>query len=174
MIIMAPVVDKQTIYMEDWQNYSQEEIWRILNRNETMMNAALFHPSERAVVGAFSIPRRKRKRFKSVTEIHYHNGCNELAMLLCGILAENEDPKVSRYITPEEFISARDEYRFHKRGIKRLKFRRQHNPDEYFTISLRLLRVKKLNDIVDVQLQVYDTVTGNLNYFYGLKNKANF
>ncbi|MBI4167986.1 MAG: hypothetical protein HY515_03450 [Candidatus Aenigmarchaeota archaeon] len=153
-------------YWSRWISYDQQEVRRIINKKRPLMNAAIFHPDEKAVVGVFSVPQRKRKRFRSVTEVHYHNSCNELAILLWGILADKRDSAVSDYITPEEFPVARDEYRFHKANIQELDLPRYHKPDSYFTISMRLLKVKGINGLVVAQFRVYDTVRGKLLYSY--------
>lgn len=160
-------------YWAQWIDYDRQSIRHLLNRKKTLMNYASFHPGERAVVGVFSlfsIQRRKRKKFKMVTEVHYHNACNELAMMLWGILSKSQDSMLVPYITPEDFDRGRDGYRFHKAIVRRFHIMQEQSPKEYFNISIRLERVRRIRGVVyaqfDVQDHVNHAVKGRLVYSY--------
>lgn len=156
---------------DQWKEYGQKAISRIVGREETLVNYAQFNLEERAIVGALLIP--EAKRYSAVTEIQYHFGCNEVSLLLWGLLAQNEHPMVSPYIKPEEFERARDENRFHKVRIKDLCFRRLLPPDEPFVISQQLLTIRRIAATEDRPDSVYavfrvgdDAITGELHYMY--------
>jgi hypothetical protein len=129
-----------------------------------LLNAASFNEHDRVAVGVFSIPKRKRKNFRAVTEVHYLNACNELVRFLMGRLTSAADPAVCRHMRYEDF--ERDKYRFHKAKIEDLKFEKLIGPNESFTIALEVQRIKKANGRFYAQFGVSNAVTGHLLYCY--------
>jgi hypothetical protein len=147
-----------------WKDFYQRDVRKAIGRKRPLLNAASFNERERVAVGIFSIPKKKRKYFRAVTEVHYHNACNELARFLMGQLAYAQDSAVSKYVTHADF--ERDMYKFHKAKIEDLKFEKLTGPEESFTIAMELQRIKKVNGRLYAQFGVSNAVTGHLLYSY--------
>ncbi len=148
----------------DWKDFYRRDVRKAIGRRRPLLNAASLNQREKVAVGVFSIPKRKRSKFRAVTEVHYHNACNELARFLIGQLAFVADPGVSKYLTYSDF--EKDMYKFHKARIEKLKFEKLIKPEESFTIAMKLQRVKKAQGRFYAQCAVSNAVTGNILYSY--------
>jgi hypothetical protein len=151
-------------HLSIWKDFYQRDVRKALGRKRPLLNAASFNECERIAVGVFSIPKRKRKHFRAVTEVHYHNACNELVRFLMVQLLYAKDPAVSKYVTHADF--ERDKNKFHKAKIEELKFEKLTGPEESFTIAMEVQRVKKVHGKLYAQFGVSNAVTGRLLYSY--------
>ncbi len=147
-----------------WKDFYQRDVRKAIGRKRPLLNAASFNEYEAVAVGVFSIPKRRRRKFRAVTEVHYHNACNELARFLIGQLAFCNHPAVSKYMTYADF--ERDKYKFHKAKIENLKFEKLIGPCESFAIAMEIQRVKKANGRFYAQFSVSNAVSGTLLYSY--------
>ena len=161
MTISFPAADAG----EKWRQYNQRQIRKLLNKKRPLLNFAEYLQDDRVVVGALSIPKKKRKRFTAVTEWHYHNGCNELALMLLGILVYDKDREIGPYLDPEHFEKGRSANRFHKPRIQ-MSIRNELKPDAYFPISMRLLGIHKNENTIYAHVKVAGAVEGKLLYSY--------
>ncbi len=150
---------------ENWRQYSQSQIRKLLNKKRPLLNFAEYLQDDRVIVGALLIPKKKRKHFTAITEWHYHNGCNELALMLLGILVYDRDPEIGPYLDPENFEKGRSNNRFHKPHIE-MSIRNELKPDAYFPISMRLLRIHKSENTIYARVKVAGAVKGKLLYSY--------
>ena len=152
-----------------WLEYEQRPIKIILNKKRPLLNHALFNLEKRTVSGRFSlsnIPKRRRKNFRAITEMHYHTSCNELALFLIGALAYRQDPGISRYITFDDFKMGLKGYLFHKTRIEKFDMTRGYKPDDTFDVEMEFLRAKKMYGTVYAQMEVRGDLRGRLLYSY--------
>jgi|SRR3989338_113083 len=161
MTLAVPIADAG----ENWRTYNQRQIRKLLNKKRPLLNFAEYLQDDRVLVGAFSIPKKKRKNFTAVTEWHYHNGCNELALALIGILVYDKDPEIEPYLDPGSFEKGRNNNRFHKPRIQ-MSIKKELRPDAYFPISMRLLGIHKTENTIYAHVKVAGAVEGKLLYSY--------
>ncbi len=166
MSTLAETLDAEDSFWRDWKEYDRKQIRKILHRREPLLNHAVYSLENRTILGTFSIPRRKRKRFTAVTMVHYLNACNELAAALLGLLAYDTDTKVSSYMSPKDFERARNENRFHIAELEKIKFGWLCGTENYFSIWMELQGVRRMNGVVYAEMSVHNAVDGKILYSY--------
>src|SRR3989344_169617 len=156
--VAYPAVDSS-----GWETYAPEEMDRLMGRRK-LTTAAKFNFDKRAASGIFLI--REPKTRTAVTVHDYIDSCIELAMMLFGTLVEKRHPIISQYMTPEDFMPARDEQRFHNPRI-RIDIPRLRKPNAEFEIYMQMEKVRPLpggNGTLYIPVSVRDAVEGRLVY----------
>ncbi len=172
---MALVVLRQEEQEDCWnrrQQYDEKTIRQMLNRKKgTFLCSAVFSPEDKAVIGEFSVPKKRRRGFFSVGEFHYLQSCNEGTSLLIGSLAKYGDPQITRYMTYEGFLAARDSGTFRVAKIDDFYFRKPCRIGDTFRIRLRLEDFRKSNSTLYATVSIGGYVEGQLLYTALLPDK---